>query len=165
MIGHRILETMETTSSEGANPSEPANGAKSPTFNPFQLPRTKRYFNDPDALIGPGRARPVELMRSPVHRSVFFMTIPGRNSQRECSRAKGNRRSTSQYGLPIWESRPLDTLESVRDALSELFNAGAKGDITASRLSAISNSISKAIEGSEIDERIKALEERTEAKK
>jgi hypothetical protein len=93
---------------------------------------------------------------------------PDAIAKRERSRAKGNRRSNAQDGLPDWESRTLDTLESVRDALSELFNAGAKGDITAARLSAlsaISNSISKAIEGSDIEARLAALEEKVEGKK
>jgi hypothetical protein len=95
---------------------------------------------------------------------------PAAIAKRDKLRTKGNRRSTAQQdGLPDWEPRTLDTLEAVRDALSELFNAGAKGDITASRLSAlsaISNSISKAIEGSDLEARITALELKlSEAKK
>jgi hypothetical protein len=89
-------------------------------------------------------------------------------AKRERGLRDKSKRSNAQDGLPNWESRPLDTLESVRDALGELFNAGAKGDITAARLSAlsaISNSISKAIEGSDIEARLAALEQKVEAKK
>ena len=92
-------------------------------------------------------------------------------AKRERGLRDKNKRSNAKDGLPDWESRPLDTLEAVRDALSELFNSGARGDVSAARLSAlsaISNSISKAIEGSDLEERIAALEEKlklTEAKK
>jgi hypothetical protein len=89
-------------------------------------------------------------------------------AKRERGLRDKNRRSNAKDGLPEWEPRALDTLEAVRDALGELFNAGAKGDITASRLSAlsaISNSISKAIEGSDLEARIAALEEKIEVRK
>lgn len=101
-------------------------------------------------------------------RCIYHSTDPAAIAKRERGLRDKNKRSHAQQdGLPGWESRPLDTLESVRDALSELFNEGARGNISSARLgalSAISNSISKAIEGTSLEERIKALEDK-EAKK
>ena len=83
-------------------------------------------------------------------------------------RDKSKRSNAQKDGLAEWEPRTLDTLESVRDALSELFNAGAMGDITTARptaLSAIANSISKAIEGSDLEKRLDNLENKVEGDK
>jgi hypothetical protein len=113
--------------------------------------------------------RAYALKDSPEGRCFYHSTDPIAIAKRERGLRDKNKRSTAQQdGLAGWETRPLDTLEAVRDALSELFNEGARGTITASRLSAlsaISNSISKAIEGSDLEARIAALEEKVQAAK
>jgi len=119
-------------------------------------------------LSGTGSGcRAYALKDSPEGRCFYHSTDPIAKAKREKGlRDKGKR--SAQDGLPDWESRPLDSLEAVRDALSEIFNEGAKGIVSASRLSAlsaISNSISKAIEGSDLEARITALEEKVEARK
>ncbi|HEY3420611.1 MAG TPA: hypothetical protein VGK23_08680 [Methanomassiliicoccales archaeon] len=96
---------------------------------------------------------------------------PDAIAKRERSRAKGNRRSNAQDGLENWTSHPIKSIEQLSGALSDLFNAGMSGDITTNRLTALSsvaNALMKSIEGSGIEERLTALEEKfklTEAKK
>ncbi len=160
---------METIQSEGATPSEPTNGAKSPDFHPIStVPDTmvsqKRRCS---YISGTGAGCRAYAVKDSTF-CFYHDPSPAAIAKRERGLRDKSKRSNTKDGLPGWESRPLDTLEAVRDALSELFNAGAKGDITAARLSAlsaISNSISKAIEGSDLEERIAALEEKLEAKK
>jgi len=85
-------------------------------------------------------------------------------AKRENALKKGSKKANSHDGLHTWESRPLMSLSALNHALSELFNAGMAGDITTARLSAlaaVANSLSKVIEGSDLEVRIKALEEQT----
>ncbi len=88
--------------------------------------------------------------------------VPGRGVTGECN---------AQDGLENWASHPIDTIEQLSGALSELFNAGMAGDITTNRLTALSsvaNALMKSIEGSDLETRITALEEKlklNEAKK
>lgn len=154
-----------------ADQGNDTNGAKSPDFQPIStVPDTavsqKRRCS---YISGTGAGCRAYAVKDSTF-CFYHDPSPIAIAKREKGlRDKSKRSNAQKDGLPEWEPRALDTLESVRDALSELFNAGAKGDITAARLSAlsaISNSISKAIEGSDLEERITALEQKmTEAKK
>ena len=89
-------------------------------------------------------------------------------AKRERSQAKGNRRSAAKDGLAEWVAHPINTLQDLHGALSDLMNAGMAGDITTTRLTALAtvgNALNKAIEGSDLEARITALEEKVEARK
>lgn len=68
--------------------------------------------------------------------------------------------------IASWTPGPIDTMEDLKRGLSELFRAGMEGTVSTSRLSAIAavaNSLCKIIEGTDMEARIKALEELMEA--
>jgi hypothetical protein len=74
---------------------------------------------------------------------------------------KGTKRSKSRDGLPSWQPHKIGTLEELKNALSDLFNAGMAGDITTSRLSAlasVANALSSTIRHSDLETRIGSLE-------
>ena len=163
-------ETLEATASEGAIPSEHENGAKSPDFQPISTVQDTMVSQKRRCsyISGTGAGCRAYAVKNSTFCFYHDPSPEGISKRERGLRGKSKRFNAQQDGLPNWEPRTLDTLEAVRDALSELFNAGAKGDITAARLSAlsaISNSISKAIEGSDLEERIKALEDKLEARK
>lgn len=65
--------------------------------------------------------------------------------------------------ISTWTPSPIDTMEDLKGGLSELFAAGMKGEVSTARLSAlaaVANSLSKVIEGNDLERRIKALEDR-----
>jgi len=74
---------------------------------------------------------------------------------------KGAKKTNTHDGLSTWTERPITTMQELKDALSELFNAGMGGEITTARLSAlasVANALGKVIEGSDLEKRIEALE-------
>jgi hypothetical protein len=105
------------------------------------------------------------------HYCFFHDNSPEGIAKRSRSQAKGNKRSNSKDGLAEWVAHPINTLQDLHEALSDLMNAGMAGDITTNRLTALSsvaNALMKSIEGGDMEERIAALEEKlkvTEVKK
>lgn len=92
----------------------------------------------------------------------FHDMRPQTVARREKSLRKGAAKHNTHDGLAEWKGRPIDTLQELKTALSELFNAGMAGEITTARLSALAslaNALFKAIEGSELEGRVAKLEE------
>ena len=145
------------------------NGAKSPDFQPISTAPADSSLQRPHCahISRTGAACGAYAVKDSTF-CFYHDPSPEAIAKRERSRAKGNRRSNAQDGLENWTSHPIDTLLELRGALSDLFNAGMSGDITTNRLTALSsvaNALNKAIEGSDLEERIAALEEKLEAKK
>ena len=81
--------------------------------------------------------------------------------------AKGTKNSKRMDGLSSWSSRSISTMEELKTALSDLFNAGMSGEISTQRLAALSsvaNALRAVIEGSDLEKRISELEERMKPK-
>jgi len=75
--------------------------------------------------------------------------------------SKGGRARAKPDGIASWDARPIGSMDDLRIMLSDLANAGMKGDIPTARLSglaAVANALGKVIEGSELERRIEALE-------
>jgi hypothetical protein len=145
------------------------NGAKSPDFQPISTAPADSTLQRPHCahISRTGAACGAYAVRDSAF-CFYHDPSPEAIAKRERSRAKGNRRSNAQDGLENWTSHPIDTIEQLSGALSELFNAGMAGDITTNRLTALSsvaNALMKSIEGSDLEARIAALEEKLEAKK
>lgn len=91
----------------------------------------------------------------------FHDPSPEAAAKRKRSLAKANKKSSSHDGLETWTPRPITTMQELKDALSELFNAGMSGEITTARLSAlasVANALGKVIEQSDLEKRIEVLE-------
>lgn len=87
-------------------------------------------------------------------------------AKREKSLMKGAKRQRSYEGLASWEPRHIDSMEDLKIALDELFNAGISGELSTSRISAlasVANTLGKVIDGSDLEKRIKAIEDRQAA--
>lgn len=87
-------------------------------------------------------------------------------AKRQKALMKGAKRQRSCDGLSTREPRSLATMQDLKAALDELFNAGMSGQLSTSRISAlasVANSLCKIIEGSDLEARIKAIEDRQAA--
>lgn len=96
----------------------------------------------------------------------FHDPSPEAIAKRQKALMKGAKRSRGNEGLSTWEPRSLSTMQDLKAALDELFNAGMSGQLSTSRISAlasVANSLSKVIEGSDLEARIKAIEDRQAA--
>lgn len=74
---------------------------------------------------------------------------------------KGGRARGKPEGIHEWNPRPIESQEDLRIMLSDLANAGMKGDIPTARLSAlasVANSLSKVLVNGEEEKRLSELE-------
>ena len=73
----------------------------------------------------------------------------------------GGKANTHPDGLPGWTDRPLERAQDVTIALSEVFNAAMRGEVSASLATAASslcNGLMKSIELGDIEDRLAKLE-------
>ena len=103
-------------------------------------------------------------MRSRVRPFVSITIRTRRRSRRGCNPFETTAsRVCHRTGWRTEPRTPIDKLEELRGALSDLFNAGMAGEVTTNRLTALSsvaNALMKSIEGSDLEARIAALEEK-----
>jgi hypothetical protein len=160
---------VDTTQGEGATPSELTNGAKSPDFQPISMVPAESTLQRPHCahVSSTGASCGAFAVKDSAF-CFYHDPRPEAIAKRERSRAKGNKKSNTHDGLADWSSHPIETMKELHGALSELFNAGMAGDITTNRLTALSsvaNALMKSIEGSGLEARIAALEEKAEVRK
>jgi hypothetical protein len=92
----------------------------------------------------------------------FHDDRPDSIARRRKARLKGTKNSHPHDGLPDWSDHEIKSIEELRGVLSEILNAGARGDVTTARLQAlasVANALAKSIEGSELEKRLVTLEE------
>ncbi len=95
----------------------------------------------------------------------FHDPSPEAVAKRKRSLMRGAKKTPADDGVVTWDTHPIATVADLKVALSELFNAGMSGAITTARLSSlasVANALSKVIEQSDLEKRIKTLEERME---
>lgn len=74
---------------------------------------------------------------------------------------KGGKARGKPEGIHEWNPRPIESQEDLRIMLSDLANAGMRGDIPTARLSAlasVANSLSKVLVNGEEEKRLSELE-------
>jgi len=94
---------------------------------------------------------------------ISHSTNPHAVEKKARGSSKGGKIRAKPDTISGWVAIPITSMEDLRVALSDLLNAGMVGAVSTSRLSSlasVANALGKVIEGSELEKRIKALEER-----
>lgn len=107
------------------------------------------------------RCKAPPLVNDPDHFCISHSKDPKAIATKALAVKKGGLGRAKPDVIATWTPAPITSMADLKTGLSELFKAGMEGNVSTARLSALAavgNSLSKVIEGADLEARIEALE-------